>query len=115
MTAWYNTVSLCHLKLGFFIFGSSFHDHHVPLQREATLHLVRDHLSDGEGGGGRRRGSVTHMEHPAAHVPDPAVKHEVVHQVSVSVQSLSSNSCRAPGEETNRITYAAIVHLLTNT
>lgn len=83
------------------VFSFSFCDHHVSLQREATLHLVCDHFGNGEGGGGRRRGSVTHMEHPAAHVPDPAVKHKVVHEVSVSVQSLSSNSCRTPEEETN--------------
>ena len=42
------------------------------------------------------------MEHPTAHIPDPAVKHKVVHEISVSVESLSADSCRTPGEETNQ-------------
>lgn len=39
------------------------------------------------------------MEHPTAHIPDPAVEHKVVYKVSVSVESLGSNSRRTPGDE----------------
>lgn len=74
----------------------------VPLQGEATLHLVRDHLADGERGGGRRRGSVAHVEHAASHLPDPAVEDEVVHQVPGSVESLSPDPRWTPREETKR-------------
>jgi len=84
----------------------------AALQREATLHLVGDHFTDGEGRGGRRRGGVPHVEHPAAHVPDPAVKHKVVHEVSVPVESLSSNSRRTPAEETTRVLRGKTVLLL---
>lgn len=69
------------------------------LQSEATLHLVRDHFGDGERGGGRRRGSVAHVENAAADLPDPAVEDKVVHQVSGSVESLSSDPRRTPAEE----------------
>lgn len=81
-------------------FSFSFCNHRLSLQSEATLHLICDHFSDGEGGGGCRRGSVTYMKHPTAHFPDAAVKHKVIHEISVSVESLSSNSCRTPGGET---------------
>lgn len=70
------------------------------LQGEATLHLIRDHFSNGERGGGRRRGGVAHVEHPAADLPDAAVEDEVVHQVSGSVERLSSDPRRTPAEET---------------
>ena len=71
----------------------------VCLQSKSTLHLICDHFSDGEGGGGCWRGSVPHMEHPTAHIPDPAVKYKVIYKVSVSVESLGSNSRRTPGDE----------------
>lgn len=68
------------------------------LQGEATLHLVRDHFADGQRGGGGGRGSVAHVEDAAADLPDAAVEDEVVHQVSGSVQGLSSDPRRTPAE-----------------
>lgn len=70
------------------------------LQREATLHLIRDHFGDGERGGGSRRGRVADVENAAPDLPDPAVKDKVVHQVSGSVEGLSSDPRRTPAEET---------------
>lgn len=66
------------------------------LQVEAALHLVGDHLGDGQGGSGGWRGSIAHVEHATPHLPDAAVKHKVVHEVPVSVEGLSANSSGTP-------------------
>lgn len=40
------------------------------------------------------------MENTAADLPDPTVKDKVIHQVSGSVEGLSSDPRRTPAEET---------------
>lgn len=74
-------------------------DRHERLQREATLHLIRNHFADGEGGGSCRRGGVAHVEHPTAQISDAAVEDEVIHQVPVAVEGLSSDSRWTSGQD----------------
>jgi len=76
-----------------------------PLQVEAALHLVGDHLPDGEGGGGGGGGRVAHVQHAAGHVAHAAVEHEVVHQVPVAVQSLGPHPRWAPGDPHQKLPY----------
>lgn len=40
------------------------------------------------------------MEHSTAHVADPAVKHKVIHEVSIAVEGLCSNPRWTPRQET---------------
>lgn len=86
----------------------------TTLQVEPALHLVCNHFSYGEGGGSGWRGSVTNMENPTAHDSNSTVEHKVIHKVSITIEGLSSNSCRTPGQETNRFTTGQTVTVLLN-
>ena len=68
----------------------------VSLQCKAFLHLICDHLCNSQGGGGCRWGSIAHMQYSPTHIPHPAIKHKVIHQVPLTVQSLSTYPCGTP-------------------
>lgn len=65
---------------------------------EAPLGLVGDGGGDGEGRGGGGRGGVPDVQDPAPHGPRASIEHKVIHQIPITVQSLSSHARGTPAK-----------------
>lgn len=60
------------------------------------LGLVGDGGGDGQGGGGSGGRSIPDVQDPAPHGPRASIKHKIIHQVALAVQSLGSHTRGTP-------------------
>ena len=70
------------------------YDSGVPIK--ALLSLVCYNFSDGEGGGGCRGWGVVDMQHVLTQLTAPVVKDKVIHQLTLRVHGLRTDTGRAP-------------------
>lgn len=68
-------------------------------QFKSSLHFICNHFCNGKGGGSSRRRGISDMENSASNISRATIKYEVIYQISIAVQRLSSHSRGTPAKQ----------------